>query len=65
MCLVMCGQETSKKTAYSLFRLLRYRYSKVRNCTNLLTGRGTFGCETRDIEYHLPTESDLFLAVFI
>jgi len=30
----------------------------------MLTERGTLGCKTRDIECHLATEHDLFLADF-
>lgn len=58
------SRNLKNEAVYSLCRHLRYKYSKVDNCTNMLTGRGTFGCETRDTEYHLPTEPDLFLADF-
>jgi len=58
------SRNLENEAAYCLCRLLRCRYSEVRNCTNMLTGRGTFGCETRDTEYHLPTEPDLCLADF-
>ena len=51
------------EAAYGPCRLLRYRY-KVHNCENTLTERGTMGCKTRDIECHLATEPELFLAYF-
>jgi len=57
------SRNLKNEAAYSPCRLLRYRY-KVRNCKNMLTERGTFGCKTRDIECHLPTEPDLFVADF-